>query len=347
MPTRCWPPADRYPWTDETITERQSVHTYDLTSDSSLPRWLRRDSALQSATLVPLTYQEKALGILLVGWWRGRHPLTLDDERLLQGLARQAAMAIDRAHLYETLQERTINLEQAYADLQDAFGIKDIIVQNVSHEMRTPLTHISGYTEALLEGLMGELATEQREALSVIWRQTGVLTRVVNDILSLHDIDRRALDMAAVDLGQLARQALADHLVQAKEAGVRLQAQIGTDLPSVLGDAVRLAQVFNNLLGNAIKFSPEGKEIRLRVRQLRNVLQVSVSDQGIGIPADKVDKIFERFYQVDGSSTRQYGGMGLGLAISKRIIEAHGGRIWAEGEPGQGSTFYFTLLVHG
>jgi|GEM_PF-887770 len=346
MSTDYWPPAQYYPGATEEGSENRLIHAYDLSNDSSLPRWLRRDTPLRSATMVPLIYQKEMLGILLVGWWRNRHPLTLDDERLLLGLARQAAMAIDRTRLYEALRERNVRLEQAYADLQEAFSIKDMIVQNVSHEMRTPLTHISGYAEALLEGLMGEMPPEQRDAISVIYRQANLLTRVVSDIITLHDIDRRGLDMAPVDLGELARHALADHLVQAKEAGLRLQAQIEPELPPVLGDAVRLTQVFNNLLDNAIKFSPRGGEIRLRVRRLGEVLQVSVSDQGIGIPADKLDKIFDRFYQVDGSSTRRYGGMGLGLAISKRIIEAHGGRIWAESQLGQGATFYFTLPIH-
>jgi signal transduction histidine kinase len=114
----------------------------------------------------------------------------------------------------------------------------------------------------------------------------------------------------------------------------------------VTGDEDRLLQVFDNLLGNAIKFSPDGGNIVVGVQDGGDRLQVSVSDQGIGIPRDQHERIFERFYQVDGSAQRRYGGAGLGLAIVKRIVEDHGGQVWVESEPGRGSTFYFTVPKH-
>jgi two-component system sensor histidine kinase VicK len=122
-----------------------------------------------------------------------------------------------------------------------------------------------------------------------------------------------------------------------------LTCQIPPDLAPAYADRDRVNQVLDNLIGNAIKFSPQGGTITLRLEDAGEMLQVSVSDSGIGIPQDQIERIFERFYQVDGSATRKFGGAGLGLAIVKRIVEAHGGRIWASSRLGQGSTFSFTL----
>jgi signal transduction histidine kinase len=268
---------------------------------------------------------------------------TPDDERVLTIAAAQASVALENARLYEDLQERARRLEQAYTELKEVDRLKDELVQNVSHELRTPLTFIKGYVELLLAGEMGDLTAGQRESLSIVADKTDLVSRLVADIMLLQQIEHESLRWSDIDLGQAARRALQSQEVTAAQAGLTLRAIVPPDLPLVRADRDRLNQVFDNLIGNAIKFSPNGGEITVQLLDTGEMVQVTVSDTGIGIPPDQLERIFERFYQVDGSVTRKYGGAGLGLTIVKRIVEAHGGRIWADSEPGHGSTFTFTL----
>jgi signal transduction histidine kinase len=268
---------------------------------------------------------------------------TSDDERTLTIAAAQAAVAIENAQLYADLKERADKLEQAYRELQKVDQLKDELVQNVSHELRTPLTFIKGYVELLLETDMGPLTSGQRDSLRIVADKTNALSRLVSDIIYLQQIERESLQLSKQDMCQMARLALQSCEIAAMNAGVSLRLDGPDELPPTLVDRDRINQVFDNLLGNAIKFSPRGGTITIHVEAVGDMVQLTVADTGVGIPADKLEKVFDRFYQVDGSATRRYGGAGLGLAIVRRIIEAHGGRIWVESELGHGSSFKFTL----
>jgi signal transduction histidine kinase len=165
----------------------------------------------------------------------------------------------------------------------------------------------------------------------------------VSDIIFLQQADRVPGKKMPVALDKLATRALRGCAGVAETNNLNLVAHIPEGLPPVAGDEGRLLQVFDNLLGNAIKFSPDGGKIELAVEDGGEVLRVSVSDDGIGIPKGQQERIFEMFYQVDGSARRRFGGTGLGLTIARRIVEAHGGKIWVESEPGKGSAFRFTV----
>jgi two-component system phosphate regulon sensor histidine kinase PhoR len=156
-------------------------------------------------------------------------------------------------------------------------------------------------------------------------------------------IGRESLNLEPLSLAEVARTSLAGIKPYAEEAGIEIVEEIPEGLPLVSGDRYRLYQVFDNLLSNAVKFSPDGGKVTVHIRDDGTYLRVEVSDTGIGIPKDKLERIFERFYQVDNSLARRFEGMGLGLSITKQIVEAHGGEIWAESEVGRGSTFFFTL----
>jgi signal transduction histidine kinase len=252
-------------------------------------------------------------------------------------------VAIENAQLYAALKERADKLEQAYRELQEIDKLKDELVQNVSHELRTPLTFIKGYVELLLEQEMGPLNESQRESLAIVAEKTNALTRLVSDIIFLQQVERESLDLAPHSMRDVARLALHSCEIAAANAGISLQLKASSDLPPILIDRDRINQVFDNLLGNAIKFSPRGGAITIAVEDFGDALRMSVTDTGVGIPTDKLARVFERFYQVDGSATRHFGGAGLGLAIAKRIVESHGGQIWVRSAAGEGSTFYFTL----
>ncbi len=299
------------------------------------------DHAVRSLLCVPLMVHERVVGVLAVDSDRPQ-AFTSDDELLLTIVAAQASVAIENAQLFEAATERASELEQAYRDLQEADRLKDELVQNMSHELKTPLTFVKGYIELLLEGELGVLSEEQRNSLGIVLEKTDTITRLVEDILLLQQIERGSLQMTRFDLAELAQRSVDDfELSSDHSVAVTLDGQAAQ--PVVTADADRISQVFNNLIGNAVKFSPNGGAIVIQFQDKGSMIQTVVRDTGIGIPENLLARVFERFYQVDGSSTRQYGGTGLGLAIVKRIIEAHSGQVWVESQLGQGSSFYFTL----
>ena len=216
-------------------------------------------------------------------------------------------------------------------------------MQNISHELRTPLTFIRSYVDLMLEGILGPINDEQRESLEVVANRTEGIIRLVGDIISLKRAEMANLELTTISLAEIARLSVRGAEVTADEAGLKMVLDIPDGLPLVQADPQRVYQVFDNLLGNAIKFSEKGGAITVRLRCTDGFVRADVIDQGIGIPAGHVARIWERFYQVDGTSTRRFGGAGLGLAIVKRIIEAHGGTVGVESSEGKGSDFFFTL----
>ena len=303
----------------------------------------------------------KRIGVWLLGKRDPDDYYPLRDVELLITLANQIGVALETSRLFENLQHRATELERAYRELQELDQLKDEFVQTVSHELRTPLTIVSGYTALMVDGTLGDILPEQREAMETIADRTEGIIKLVNDIISIQQAALEVMEREPVNLYALARSYTRSmEVVAQKQAppGVSYQFELSQaeDVLPVWGDRRRLGQVFDNLLNNAIKFSPDGGTIAVRIRACqhefnrpgmdgpaRPAVEVSVSDQGIGIPEDKLERIWERFYQLDGSSRRRFGGMGLGLAIVRNIIEAHEGVIWAESSEGRGATFRFVL----
>jgi PAS domain S-box-containing protein len=223
--------------------------------------------------------------------------------------------------------------------------LKDEFVSVVSHELRTPLTSIRGSLGLLAAGKLGEVPEKGRRMLDIAVQNTDRLVRLINDILDIERIEsgRVTMELRSVDAGELALQAVDVMQAMAEKAGVRLYAW--ADRQPMEADPDRILQVLTNLLSNAVKFSPPGGEVSVTVSREGGELRFAVRDQGRGIPADRLESIFERFQQVDSSDAREKGGTGLGLAICRSIVQQHGGRIWAESVPGEGSTFTFTLPV--
>ncbi len=237
----------------------------------------------------------------------------------------------------------------SFRDISQRFALdkmKDEFVSTVSHELRTPLTSIRGALGLLSSGMLGQVSDKAANLLRIALSNSDRLVRLINDILDLERIQsgREPLTFRPIALGEIVRQAIDGMQPVADAAGVQLIHD--TNVIHLSADPDRLLQVITNLLSNAVKFSPEGATVAVTLREGSNGVVLSVIDQGRGIPADKLDTIFDRFQQVDASDSRQKGGSGLGLAICRTIVQQHGGHIWAERNPVCGSTFRVTLPLH-
>lgn len=242
--------------------------------------------------------------------------------------------------------------KRAEIEREQALRAKDEMIQNVSHELRTPLTLIMGHLELLLSGVRGPLTEEQQYSLSVMETQSRRLYFMVNRLLMLRAIDTQGLNKTRVEPLSWLSRLVGTWQIKADAAGIHLEVDLPSQLPVIDADPDMLEQVVVNLLDNALKFSPPRTTIHLGASTVvRNEatpaqrwLRLTVRDQGQGIPPDKLERVFERFYQVNGGLARRFGGMGIGLALCRAIVQAHDGRIWAESEGvGKGSTFYVEL----
>lgn len=222
--------------------------------------------------------------------------------------------------------------------------VKDEMISAVSHEMRTPLTAMLGFMEFVRDNMLSPV--EQQEYLQIIHRETKKLNELIGNFLSLQRLQAhhdREVDLHSVDIGPLLEE-VAIHFVAPSQAH-RITVDCPPGLPAILGDRRDLSEMLDNLVSNAVKFSPDGGEVYLGARQDGNDINILVRDEGIGIPADMLEKIFERFYQVDSSDRRKFRGTGLGLALVREVANAHGGRVWAESVVDKGSTFHVVLPI--
>jgi signal transduction histidine kinase len=247
--------------------------------------------------------------------------------------ATQAAVQVRNSQLFE----RTKVLDRLKSDF----------VAVVSHEIRTPLTSVKGAVELLSDTRYFENTEQQSKLLSIAHANAERLLLLINDILDFSKLESASLPMSIErqPLEPVVRQAAQNLRMLLEERRIQLEIAVPVQLPEGLLDPHRVTQVVTNLLSNAIKFSPPGGRVRIEASASEEVLRLSVRDNGDGIASKDLPRLFKKFQQIDSGSTRKVGGTGLGLVISKGIIEQHGGRIGVESLPGEGSTFWFTLPV--
>jgi hypothetical protein len=299
------------------------------------------DRRLVSFLAAPIQSGRDLLGVLMAGE-HADEPFTPEDARLLTILSGQVAMAIEKSRLYEVMTARIERLEREGEELRDANKLKMSYLSHLSHELKTPLTSIKAYVESLGDHIDDPSFAEKREFLGIIESETDRLIRMINKVLDVSKIEfgNRTLKRSLFELGPLVADVESSMQPYLRDKKLRLVAQVPSSLPLIDGDEDLVKQVFINLIGNAVKFSPHGSRIFVEAVEDAVAVKISISDEGIGIADEDLQKIFKQFYQVRRGAGE---GVGLGLAIVKNIVEQHGGYITATSRVGQGSTFTFTL----
>lgn len=266
-------------------------------------------------------------------------------EQILQ--LRSALQAANRS-LERRVEERTAELQRALERVSELSQLKANFISNISHELRTPLTHIKGYLELLVTESLGPVTEEQKHALQVSQQSGARLEILIEDLImvSLASRGELSLKQEEVDIRRIANLAVKSSSGKAIERGVNLYAVIDEEVPFVQADSQKLAWVLHQLIDNGIKFTASAGSVVVSLkREGENLVLVSVTDTGIGIPAGRLADIFEPFHQLDGSPTRRYSGTGLGLSLVRQIVEAHGSMLDVQSVEGRGSTFKFPLLA--
>ncbi|MBA2447097.1 MAG: GAF domain-containing protein [Chloroflexi bacterium] len=293
-------------------------------------------AGFRSILAVPLLADGRVLGGLVVSRKTPGEFLPPTVE-LLQTFAGQSALAIQNARLFEQIEEKSLQLEVVSRH-------KSEFLANMSHELRTPLNAIIGFSEVLLERMFGDLNDKQAEYLRDILTSGQHLLSLINDILDLSKVEAGQMELERGEFSL--KQALENGLTMLKERasrhGITLGLELEPDLDLIEADERKVKQVVFNLLSNAVKFTPDGGHVAVMARRTDDELQIAVSDTGVGIAPEDQARIFEEFRQV-GQGSAKAEGTGLGLALTRRLVELHGGRLWVESEPGVGSTFTLTL----
>ena len=315
---------------------------------------------VEQFVLAPIITQNGIIGIVFFGNRSIASGITEGDEELVSILANQIGQSLENARLFEEVfrsrqslelkvQERTRQLESLLEEVKEISKKKSEFVSAVSHELRTPLTSIKGYASILISGKLGDIPAPAKERLVKINTHSDNLVKLINDLLDISRIEsgRFELALGKCDITAIIEN-VGDMLVpQFKAKNIRWEAILDDRCQEVFADRGQLERVFINLIGNAVKFTPEAGTISVRTRMADGGVEVSVADTGIGISEDDISRLFDEFYRVENKINQNVKGTGLGLALVKKIIEAHGGRIWVESKLGEGTSFHFTLPPTG
>jgi GAF domain-containing protein/anti-sigma regulatory factor (Ser/Thr protein kinase) len=321
------------------ILRRTVVHYPDVEAPG-VPDYARRGGAIagnKSVIFAPMLWEQQAIGAIFVGRdFTG--PFTEKEIALLRTFADQAVIAIQNARLFREIQEKSSQLEVANKHKSD-------FLANMSHELRTPLNAIIGFSEVLMERMFGEVNEKQADYLKDIHESGRHLLSLINDILDLSKIEagRMELELSSFHLPTAISNAMTLVRERAQRHGIELGLDVDPRLGEFQGDERKMKQILLNLLSNAVKFTPDGGRVDVSARPVDSRLEIAVKDSGVGIAPEDQAALFEEFRQVGGDASRRAEGTGLGLALTRRFVELHGGEIRLESAPGKGSTFTITL----
>ncbi len=335
-------PVDDESATGRVIRRRAILHYPDIDGTADVPQRAYRAwkiMGVRAMIVAPMIWEERGIGSIVVA--RGHAGAFTDKEiALLRTFADQAAIAIQNARLFREIQQKSRELEVASQH-------KSEFLANMSHELRTPLNAIIGFSEVLLERMFGELNDKQEDYLKDIHTSGRHLLSLINDILDLSKIEagRMELEPSRFDVPTAIGNAMTLVRERAQRHGIALGIEVGPEVAEVVADERKFKQILLNLLNNAVKFTPDGGRVDVLARHAGGMLEIAVRDTGVGIAKEDQQAVFEEFRQVGRHYTNKQEGTGLGLALTKRFVELHGGSIRLESEPGRGSTFAFTIPI--
>ena len=326
------------------VEQLETLNIADATQD---PRFKILDQSRSPRALMvqPLATPQRVVGAMTISRQRV-DPFTELDAAILKVITNQAAIAIDNGRLYEQLQAHLGELETANAQIAEVSRLKSEFLANMSHELRTPLNAILGFSELLRDDLAGKITEKQKkDCLDNIYNSGRHLLSLINDVLDLTKIEAGRMDLVYEEFGVDSAVREVMNVVRSLAVKKDIEMTTAVDPPDVLliADKNKFKQVLYNLLSNAIKFTPPSGKVVLKASADDQSLTLTVRDSGIGIPKELQHKIFGAFYQVQSSSSREYPGTGLGLALTKKLVELHGGSIGFESVPNQGTTFTVQL----
>jgi signal transduction histidine kinase/DNA-binding response OmpR family regulator len=316
------------------LTHRQPLILQGDVKEDPRFQSFERESQVASAISVPVMYQDHVLGVLNVANTQEGTRFTEADVDLLSVLASQAAVAIENARLFQETQD-------AYRRLAELDHLKSEFISIAAHELRAPLAVLLAYASIIQDEATGSM----REHLTQVVESAMQLKSIIDEMVSLRRIDtgEALVSLTNVQVGATLQSVLRDLGPLAEKKGLRISSDLPDGLPPVRADEQVFYLILTNLISNAIKFTPDHGTIRVTGYQDGSSVVVAVSDTGIGIPPDNLERIFERFYQVENSLRREHGGIGLGLAIAREMAELIDGRMWVESQVNKGSTFYLAL----
>ena len=314
-----------------------------------------KHSKIWSELAVPIKYGNKVIGVFNIESNK-LDAFDQNDVTFASALAEQAALAIKNAELFEKVRDfnkvlkkriemATRSLKDANSELMQLNRVKSDFVSTVSHELRTPLTSIKGYVSIVLDGDVGPINEQQKEFLRIVNKENDRLTNLISDLLDIQKIESGKMPFNFKDfrLEDFLKSYSKELDKMARDNNATIAITVAGNVPLLRADEDKIKQVFTNLVSNALKFSQPKPEIKIKVLNERDYVQVDITDNGIGIGKNDIPKLFQKFYQVDSQSNRKVGGTGLGLSICRHIIETHGGEIGVHSTLGKGSTFSFTL----
>lgn len=329
----------------EIVRTREPILLTDYPNHpEAMQKWV--EAGVTSFVGVPLRSHNNCLGMLaLFNLNKSANTFDQRDLDLAISVGQQAGTAIQNLRLLSETQQRAAAMAAALNRQAELDMMKNNFTQSVSHELRSPLGIIYGYAELLASGSLGDLNEEQQQSSKIIMRRVLMLTNLVDDLTALLAAETQELRREEIDTTLLVYSLLADYQMRAEDLEIILEAEIEDPIPWVRGDSTHLRRVFDNLVSNAFKFTPPNGRITLRLKTEGDAVCIEVADSGEGIPEDKLSRIFERFYQVEGGSTRRHKGTGLGLTLVKEIVEAHRGTVSVNSQLGKGTTF--TIMLPG
>ncbi len=332
------------PWAGEEASP-QPILVPDVREEASLQnlREVILKEGIGALAFIPMVSRSRLIGKFML-YYDAPHEFSVEEVQLAKIIASHIAFAIERRRAEEELQKAHNELQHAYAELRTIETLKNDIIANVSHELRTPLTVAKGTIELAMD------EKDEKERKKILRAGKNALLKqndIIEDLITASEFWRGKLKLKFEDLeleevlstmrGEIGRKA--------EEKNIAIKFSIPERLPKIRADYSALQRILRNLIDNAIKFNKAGGEVTIYAKKNEGMITICISDTGIGIAKEHMGKLFAPLYQIDPSTTRRYSGTGMGLAATKRLVEAHGGRIWAESELGKGSRFCFTVPI--